>query len=153
VVNSSGRIGALPSVGPPGTVTARNNRGCGAAVRERRRPGRGSANMPVEKWSDTVAVVRLSDDPAFSEDLDALEQMMETNEVDVVLDFSGVHYINSSNIAKLLKLRKAIVTNELRLVLCGVNTQIWGAFLVTGLDKIFQFADNVTMGLTMVQIA
>ncbi|HEX8913524.1 MAG TPA: STAS domain-containing protein [Humisphaera sp.] len=109
--------------------------------------------MPVENWSETVVVVRLGDDPQFSEDLDALEQTLKDNDVDVVLDFSGVHYINSSNIAKLLKVRKAVVQKEQRMVLCGVNTQIWGAFLITGLDKIFQFADNVTMGLTMVQIA
>ena len=108
--------------------------------------------MPVEDWSETVVVVRLSDDPQFSEDLDSLEQKLKDNDVDVVLDFSGVHYINSSNIAKLLKVRKAVVQKEQRMVLCGVNTQIWGAFLITGLDKIFQFADNVTMGLTMVQI-
>lgn len=109
--------------------------------------------MPVENWSETVVVVRLSDDPAFSEDLDSLEQTLAGNDVDVVLDFQNVHYINSSNIAKLLKVRKALVNKDQRLVLCSVNTQIWGAFLVTGLDKIFQFADNVTMGLTMVQMA
>jgi anti-anti-sigma factor len=109
--------------------------------------------MPVENWSETVVVVRLGDDPQFSEDLDTLEKTLKDNDVDVVLDFSAVHYINSSNIAKLLKIRKAVVQKEQRMVLCGVNTQIWGAFLITGLDKIFQFADNVTMGLTMVQIA
>lgn len=108
--------------------------------------------MPVENWSETVVVVRLGDDPQFSEDLDSLLTTLETNDVDVVLDFGGVHYINSSNIAKLLQVRKTCVTKEQRLVLCSVNTQIWGAFLVTGLDKVFTFADNVTMGLTMVQI-
>ncbi len=109
--------------------------------------------MPVENWSETVVVVRLSDDPQFSEDLDQLEATLEANDVDVVLDFSNVHYINSSNIAKLLKVRKTCVNKDQRLVLCAVNTQIWGAFLVTGLDKVFQFADNVTMGLTMVQLS
>ena len=108
--------------------------------------------MPVEKWSDTVVVVRLGDDPQFTDDLESLDKLLETNEVDIVLDFQNVHYINSSNIARLLKVRKLCVTKDQRLVLCAVNTQIWGAFLVTGLDKIFQFADNVTMGLTMVQI-
>ena len=108
--------------------------------------------MPVENWSETVVVVRLGDDPQFSEDLDSLELTLKDNDVDIVLDFAGVHYINSSNIAKLLKIRKAVVQKDQRMVLCSVNTQIWGAFLITGLDKIFQFADNVTMGLTMVQI-
>lgn len=109
--------------------------------------------MPVENWSETVVVVRLGDDPQFSEDLEQLESKLTDNDVDVVLDFQAVHYINSSNIATLLRVRKACVQKDQRLVLCSVNTQIWGAFLVTGLDKIFQFADNVSMGLTMVQLS
>ena len=42
--------------------------------------------MPVENWSETVVVVRLGDDPQFSEDLDSLEQTLKDNDVDVVLD-------------------------------------------------------------------
>ncbi len=37
-------------------------------------------------------------------------------------------------------------------MLCGIGTHIWGVFLVTGLDKIFEFADDVSSGLTAVQI-
>ncbi len=37
-------------------------------------------------------------------------------------------------------------------MLCGINTKAWGLFLVTGLDKVFEFADNVATGLASVQI-
>ena len=38
-------------------------------------------------------------------------------------------------------------------MLCGVTNQIWGVFLITGLDKIFEFSDNVTTGLATLQMA
>lgn len=109
--------------------------------------------MPVEKWSDSVVVVHLANEPQFSDDLESLEECIAQGRVDVVLNFSAVGYVNSSNIARLLKVRKMTVTGDSKLVLCGVNTRIWSTFLLTGLDKIFKFSDNVTTGLATVQMA
>ncbi len=109
--------------------------------------------MPIENWSDNILVVDVQDDPAFTDDLNALiEELDVRKDVDVVLNFAGVSYLNSSNIAKLLKARKKLVSARRRLVLCGISTNVWGLFLVTGLDKVFDFADNVATGLTGVQI-
>ena len=109
--------------------------------------------MPVEKWSESVAVVRLGDDPQFTEDMDALDETLAQGRYDVVLDFSAVRVINSSNLARMLKLRKMMASAESRLVLCGAGTQVWGVFLVTGLDKIFEFSDNVSTALATLQLA
>ncbi|MCH7703013.1 MAG: hypothetical protein IID37_15125, partial [Planctomycetes bacterium] len=38
------------------------------------------------------------------------------------------------------------------LKLCGVGTHVWGLFLVTGLDKVFDFVDNVAEALAGVQM-
>ena len=109
--------------------------------------------MPIDKWSDEIWVVELSGDPGFTDDVVAVLDEMESGaNVNVVLNFSGVGYMNSSNIAKLLKLRKRLVSQKRRLVLCGLDTNIWGLFLVTRLDKEFEFADNVSTGLRAVQI-
>ena len=109
--------------------------------------------MSIERWSDNILVVELQDDPGFSDDLLALIEQLETRkDVDVVLSFAGINYLNSSNIAKLLKLRKKLITNKRRLVLCEINTNVWGLFLVTGLDKVFEFADNVATALTGLQM-
>ncbi len=110
--------------------------------------------MPIDKWSDEIWVVELSGDPGFTDDVVALLDEMESGaKVNVVLNFSGVGYMNSSNIAKLLKLRKRLSSQKRRLVLCGIDTNIWGLFLVTGLDKVFEFADNVSTALAAVQIS
>jgi anti-anti-sigma factor len=110
--------------------------------------------MTVQQWSDTVLLAELTDDPQFTDDLTAiLEQCTENTRLDVLLNFANVNYLNSSNIAKLLKLRKLVtVTNQRKLKVCGINTQVWGVFLVTGLDHIFDFVDDVPSGLAALQM-
>lgn len=110
--------------------------------------------MTVEQWSDNILLADLQDDPAFSDDIAHLtDQVASNSNQNVVLNFAQVTYLNSSNIAKLLKLRKTVcVNNNRKLKFCGVNTHVWGVFLVTGLEKVFEFADDVSVGLTSVQI-
>lgn len=107
--------------------------------------------MPIEKWSDKIVVVHLSDDPQFTEDLQSLGGPMRQN-ASIVLDFGGVRYVNSSNISRLLKLRKQLANTDARLMLCALSTQVWGVFLITGLDKIFEFSDNVPTALATLQL-
>src|SRR4051794_25843260 len=108
--------------------------------------------MAIEQWSDSIYVVRLADDPQLTDDLMSLEQALAAKPASAVLDFNGVRYINSSNLAKMLKLRKQINASEKRLVLCGLGDQVWGALLVTGLDKLFTLANDVSTGLASVQM-
>lgn len=109
--------------------------------------------MPIQNWSDTVAIAQLADDPQLSDDLKAVEAEMTQKPTDVVLDFTGVGYVNSSNIARLLRLRQLAITGDSRLILCGLGKQVWSTFLVTGLDKIFDVTDNVTLALATLQMA
>jgi anti-anti-sigma factor len=110
--------------------------------------------MPIQNWSETVLLVELSDDPNFTDDLLSLiEQCTQHPTFDVLLDFSGVSYLNSSNLAKLLKLRKLVVgTNQRRLKIAGISNHVWGVFLVTGLDRVFDVVDDVPTGLAGLQI-
>ncbi len=110
--------------------------------------------MSLQNWSESIIVAELQDDPQFTDDLDSLLAMIsEQPESDLVLDFKGVNYLNSSNIAKLLRVRKhVIINNGRKLRLSAVNTHVWGVFLVTGLDKVFEFADDLAMGLASVQL-
>lgn len=110
--------------------------------------------MSIKDWSDNILLGELQDDPLFSEDMNLLEELLaKRSNCHVVLDLSGISFLNSSNIAKLLKLRKRILgTPPSKLRLCGIPTCVWGVFLVTGLDKIFEFSDNVASGLASVQL-
>jgi anti-anti-sigma factor len=109
--------------------------------------------VSIERWSESIRVAELQDDPAFTDDVTTLlDQLDSRADFDVVLSLSGVNYLNSSNIAKLLKLRKKIIQAKRRLVLCSIDTKVWGLFLVTGLDKVFEFADDLSTALALVQL-
>jgi anti-anti-sigma factor len=110
--------------------------------------------MSIEQWSETVILAELGDDPQLTDDLvTIIDQCTQDPRQDVLLNMGGANYLNSSNIAKLLKLRKLVtITNQRRLKLAAVNTRIWGVFLVTGLDRIFDFVDDVPSGLAALQI-
>jgi len=109
--------------------------------------------MAIQNWSDNITVVELADDPQFTEDLTNLMDRLEQQPSDVVLNFAAVSFINSSNIAKLLRLRKQMIGDQRGLMLCDVNTQVWGVFLVTGLDKIFDFTNDIATALATLQMA
>ena len=109
--------------------------------------------MAIQNWSDDITVVDLTDDPHFSDELDNLTDRQAGKPSDIVLNFDAVGFINSSNISKLLRLRKLMLQDQHRLIVCDVNTQVWGVFLVTGLDKIFEFTNDISTALATLQIA
>lgn len=110
--------------------------------------------MPIQHWSDRIWVVSLGDEPALSEDLNAVKD--EANRVkprpDIVIDMSALSHINSSNLSQLLRLRKASADSGTRLRLAGVPDTLWVVFLTTGLDKVFEFAEDVPSALAGLQI-
>jgi anti-anti-sigma factor len=109
--------------------------------------------MAIQEWSDSITVVDLADDPQFTDDLTALAETYQTRPTDVVLNLSAVGFINSSNLTRLLRLRKLATTHDRRLVLCGVNSHVQGVFHVTGLDRIFKFTNDIATALASLQLA
>ena len=109
--------------------------------------------MGIQQWSERILVVDLQDDPVLSDDLNTLDDRLATrDDLDVVVNFGAVSYLNSSNIAKLLKIRKKLIASKRRFMLCSIATNVWGLFLVTGLDKVFDFTDDVASALATVQM-
>ena len=111
--------------------------------------------MPINEWSESILIVELSDEPQLSEDMDALMRRLDEapGELpDVVIDAQAVSYLNSSNIAQFLKLRKKLIDSQVRLRLCGLNDHVWSVMLVTGLDKVFEFTDDVSTSLASLMI-
>jgi len=110
--------------------------------------------MPINDWSDDIVIAELSDEPAFSEEVSNLTRRFESDgsPAHVVLDLRGVTYLNSSNIAQLLRLRAKVVAAGRRLRMCSVKDSVWGVMMVTGLDKVFEFNDDVSTALAAMQL-
>ena len=112
--------------------------------------------MPIEEWSDEITIATVGDEPAFSEDMANLLQRLDErgdSTPDVVLDLASVSYLNSSNIAQMLRLRKRLNTGGRNMRICSVDDQVWGVLMITGLDKIFDFTDDVSTALASLQLS
>ncbi len=112
--------------------------------------------MPIDEWSEEITIATIGDEPAFSEDMGNLLQRLgerEDSTPDVILDLSSVSYLNSSNIAQMLRLRKRLNTGGRNMRICSVDDQVWGVLMITGLDKIFDFTDDVSTALASLQLS
>lgn len=110
--------------------------------------------MPLNDWSDNVVLAELTDEPVLSEDLDALIARAEKSlpNVHFVLDLRMVTYLTSSNLAQLLQLRKVTAASKDTLHLCGVKDSVWSILLMTGLDRLFKFTDDLPTALAAAQL-
>jgi anti-anti-sigma factor len=88
------------------------------------------------------------------EDLQEVARLIrERGQCDVVLDFAAVDFVNSSHLTGLLQLRKLLTDSGSRLVFCNVNRPIQGILSITGLDKVFQIADDRSDALDLLHPA
>lgn len=108
------------------------------------------------EWSDDIVVCDLADEPQLSEELGDLYQQLQKRQdkemPNVVLDLSAISYLNSSNIAQMLRLRKTLVESNRKIKLSGVADAVWSIMLLTGLDKVFEFAPDKSTAIAAFQI-
>jgi anti-anti-sigma factor len=111
--------------------------------------------MPLTQWSEEIIIAEMADEPAFSDDISSLMLQLSANEdwsPDIIVNMKAVTFLNSSNIAQLLKLRKRVLSGEGRLRICSVANSVWSVMLITGLDKVFEFTDDVATSLASLHI-
>ncbi len=111
--------------------------------------------MPLQEWSESTLIAEMTDEPMFSDDFDALIGRLESAEngtPDVIVNMLAVSRLNSSNLSQLLRLRKTLISCDRRLRICSVDAAVWSVFMVTGLDKLFDFTDDVATSLASLQI-
>jgi len=99
--------------------------------------------MGIQQWSEDTILVELAPEPEMVEDLETIMGIVsERDECNVVIDFGCIETITSSNLSRLLQLRKLLGDCRNRLIFCSVTPTIKGVFAVTGLDKVFELADD-----------
>lgn len=110
--------------------------------------------MPTERWSDDIWIVRLQNEPQFSDELHPLLQRIEREDAppSLIIDFAEVTQINSSNLSQLLKLRKTASDHKVNIRFTSPTNAVWSVFLMTGLDKVFTFTQDTATALAELQI-
>jgi anti-anti-sigma regulatory factor len=110
--------------------------------------------MPIQHWSENIWVVKLANEPALSDDLTLTRDEVQRADPapDLAIDFAAVSRMSSSNLSELLRLRKTMIDRDGRIKLASIPDNIWVVFLTTGLDKVFEFAEDVPTALAALQI-
>jgi len=109
--------------------------------------------MGIQNWSEDIILVDLPQEPDMGEELKSVTEISrDRGDCDVVVDFSNVDIVTSSSLSKLLKLRKLLADCGHRLVFCNVAAATRGIFTVTGLDGIFELAEDKFVALASLQL-
>ena len=109
--------------------------------------------MGIQDWSEDVILVDLPQEPEMGDELKTVTEMVrDRGNCEVVIDFSSVDIITPSSLSKLLKLRKLLGDCGHRLIFCNVAAATKGIFTVTGLDGIFEIADDKFVALASLQM-
>lgn len=108
-------------------------------------------------WDEDIVLANLADEPALSDELGTILERLEAmdslqSRPSVVLDFSQVTYINSSNIAQLLRLRQVMEEAGRQMRLAGVAGDVLEVMRTTGLDRVLKFSPDMLTALASVQI-
>jgi anti-anti-sigma factor len=111
--------------------------------------------MPND-WSENIVVCDLTDEPDLSEELSDLYNQLTERPSDavpyVVLNMAGVTYLNSSNIAQILRIRRRLIESQRTMKLCAVADGVWSIMLLTGLDKVFEFTPDKATAIAGLQL-
>ena len=109
--------------------------------------------MGIENLPKDVLIAKLpSNSPKIALELKAVnESISKQGNRDVVIDFSAVEIINSSNISNLLILYDLLQNAGRRLIFCNVATVTKCILVVAGLNELFEFVDDQSAALEAVQ--
>jgi anti-anti-sigma factor len=113
----------------------------------------GITKMGIQNFSEDALLVDLPfEEPQIGNELKNLNEIVSArHDCDVVVDFSKVEIITSSDISNLLALRVLLRKHGHQLILCNVSVLTKGVFTVAGLDAVFEFASDKNAALAVIQ--
>ena len=108
--------------------------------------------MGIDLSSQGILTVELPPEPELSSELEIVAEVVRGGaSCDVVVNISVVYIVTSSSISKLLKLNKLLSEFGHRLILCNAAPATEGIFKVTGIDVVFEFADDVPAAFALIK--
>lgn len=97
----------------------------------------------LSELSDNCYFVGLGDYSTLGKELQQINEDLAGNpDRNVIIDFSRVNMLTSSNISNLMILNDMLQKKGYRLILCNVSFQIKCEFTVCGLRDVFKFAGD-----------
>ncbi len=109
--------------------------------------------MGIQNFSEDVLLVDLPiKEPQIGDELKNLNEIISArSDCDVVVDFSKVEIVTSSNISNLMALRMLLRGRGRQLILCGVSAPTKSVFTIAGLDAVFELASDKDAALAAIR--
>jgi anti-anti-sigma regulatory factor len=108
--------------------------------------------MAIQKISDDIILVELpSDSQKIAVELEKTNEKISNSNCDVIIDFSMVEILNSSNISNLLILRSLLTESGNQLVFSNVAMATKCIFVVAGLSDVFVFTDDKLSAISLIK--
>lgn len=108
--------------------------------------------MSIQYLSADVLLITLPRQPQQSDELEVVSTMLvDSIDIDVVIDFSDVKMLTSEVISSLMIIDKMLSGADHHLVLCSLPPIIKQVFVRTGLLTVFEFTDNRSDALANLQ--
>lgn len=104
-------------------------------------------DVRTERGSTVVEVVGDVDLHRSAEFQQALMKIVDQNPTRLVVDLSGVPYMDSSGVASLVKLLSRTRQRDIDLKLAGLTDRVRSMFEITRLDSVFQICGTVNEAL------
>ena len=97
----------------------------------------------IHELSDDCLFVGLTDYATLGKELRHINDVLESNpDHNVIMDFSKVQMLTSSNLSNLMILHNLLQNSGHQLILCNVSFQVKCEFTVCGLREVFHFAED-----------
>ena len=108
--------------------------------------------MAIYDFAEGVVLVTLPAESRVNDELNGInETVVVKGDRDVVIDFSAVEIVDSAALSNLLILHDLLSQRKRRLILCSVSFPTKCIFMVAGLEKVFEFAEDRQAALEAVQ--
>lgn len=100
---------------------------------------------------DNIAIIDILEKRVYSQFVEKFREAMQDfnseNHQKVIFNFSNVNMINSAGIGVLISTQHALMQNDGKLVICGLNNLLKEIFFRMRLDLIFDIKDDVLEGI------
>lgn len=114
----------------------------------------GGTEVGIQYFSDNILLITLPERPQQGDELEEVTKILsEKADHDVMVDFSRVELLTSATLCRLMILDRLLRGLGRVLVLYNVFSEIRHVFIRTGLETVFEFAEDELAALRHIRSA
>ena len=110
--------------------------------------------MWIESLKDKTFVIYIavSREPELQRELEIINKIVHgRSDCNVIISLANIEMLTSSSLGRLISLHNSLSEKNCKLILCRLNLPTKGIFVTAGLNKLFNFAEDVFAAMTKIK--